>query len=77
MFSYDRPYRSTNHSATETILTLETSVWKPGLIVLIAWQKICDRDDPFARDDYMETMPKRVLTSDGIALHAIKVASGA
>ena len=32
----NRPDRVTKHSATETIRTSETSVWKPGLIVQIA-----------------------------------------
>ena len=32
----NRPDRLTKHSATETILTSETSVWEPGLIVQIA-----------------------------------------
>ena len=29
----NRPDRLTKHSVTETILTLEKNVWKPGLIV--------------------------------------------
>ena len=29
----NRPDRLTKHSTTETILMLQTSVWKPGLIV--------------------------------------------
>ena len=44
----------TKHYATETILTLEASVWKPSLMVQIACQNFCDRDNAYVRDDYME-----------------------
>ena len=37
---FNRPDRLTKHSATETILMSEMSVWEPGLIVQIALQNI-------------------------------------
>ena len=40
VFLYDRPDQLTKHSATETIFTIETSEWKPSLIVRTAWQNI-------------------------------------
>ena len=36
----NRPDHFTKHSATKTILTPETSAWKPGLIAQIALQNI-------------------------------------
>ena len=36
----NRPDRLTKHSVAVTILTSETIMWKPGLIVQIAWQNI-------------------------------------
>ena len=55
----NRPDHLAKHSVTAAILTLETSVWKPGLIVPITWQMFCDRDDSYVRDECMETRLNR------------------
>ena len=53
----NHPDHLTKNSVTETILTLEPSVWKPGLIIQITSRQknSYDRDNLYVRAKCMET----------------------